>query len=231
MLFSSISSNKRVHGHKGRMRHAENTEAKVDYVSEKTQDIQSLADKAIKDPKALNDLIDHLAGPARLTRQISATSLAMIAREHPEMLLPHIAAIIDALNRPEAHTRWECLDMLTLLVDQDSRACDKAVAGAETAMFDEDSGPVRLAAVRFICKLGATTENRSEKLWPLIDEAIQCYHGDLEFQDMLSAVVEFSTGKLAPTVKQELISRMSFDAENGKGALKRRAAQIIQNAS
>ena len=30
-----------------------------------------------------------------------------------------------------------------------------------------------------------------------VDEGIQCYHGDLEFNDMLTALVEFSKGTLA----------------------------------
>ena len=107
----------------------------------------------------------------------------------------------------------------------------KAIPGAEAALFDEDSGPLRLAAMRFLCKLGATTEKRSEKVWPLIDEGIQCYHGDLEFQDMLLAVIDFSQGKLDGSVKSALADRMRFDAENGKGMLKRRAAQIIENVA
>ena len=36
-------------------------------------------------------------------------------------------------------------------------------------------------------------------------------------------------GKLAPSVKKELGARMAFDASNGKGPLKRRAQQIIDN--
>ena len=103
------------------------------------------------------------------------------------------------------------------------------IVGAENALFDEDSGPLRLAAMRFLCKLGATTEARSEKVWGLIDEGIQCYHGDLEFQDMLVAVIDFSAGKLAPSVAEELAARMKFDAENGKGTLKKRATQIEEN--
>lgn len=85
--------------------------------------------------------------------------------------------------------------------------------------------------MRFLCKLGATTEKRSEKVWPLIDEGIQCYHGDLEFQDMLLAVIDFSQGKLDGSVKSALADRMRFDAENGKGMLRRRANQIIENVA
>ena len=68
--------------------------------------------------------------------------------------------------------------------------------------------------MRFLCRLGSTTENRSQKVWPLIDEAIQCYHGDIEFQEMLVAVIAFSEGKLADEVAEELKSRMAFDAKS-----------------
>ena len=200
-------------------------------MSEKSLDVKRLAEQANEDEAALTKLVEDLSGASRRTRQLAASALALVAKESPEKLIDHAGAFVDALNRPEAQTRWECLDVLTALVEHDSRVCDKAIGGAETALFDEESGPVRLAAMRFLCSLGATTENRSEKVWPLVDEAIQCYHGDLEFQDMLVAVVDFSSGKLALTVKKELAERMRFDAENGRGALKRRAAQIIENVS
>lgn len=200
-------------------------------MSEKSLDVKRLAEQANEDETALIELVGNLSGASRRSRQLAASALALVAKESPEKLIDQAGAFVDALNRPEAQTRWECLDVLTALVEHDSRVCDKAIGGAETALFDEESGPVRLAAMRFLCSLGATTENRSEKVWPLVDEAIQCYHGDLEFQDMLVAVVDFSSGKLASTVKEELAERMRFDAENGRGALKRRAAQIIENVS
>lgn len=199
--------------------------------SDKAQAVQELAETAVQDKKVLNELIENLAGSSRRSRQQSASALALVAKQKPELLIDHMDAIIDALNRPEAQTRWEVLEILCALIVHDSRACDKAISGAEMALFDEDSGLVRLAAMRFICTLGATTENRSEKVWPLIDEAIQCYHGDLEFQDMLVVVGDFSAGKIAPAVKASLIERMRFDADSGKGALKKRAQLIIDNAS
>lgn len=176
-------------------------------------------------------LVETLSSGSRRERQQAAHFLALIAKGKPELVVPYTSDLVEALNCREAHTRWETLDALTELVPYESRLCDKAVSGAETALFDEDSGPLRLAAMRFLCKLGATTENRSEKVWPLIDEAIQCYHGDLEFQDMLLAVTEFSMGKLDESVRQSLALRMRFDAENSKGALKKRAAVIVENCT
>lgn len=85
--------------------------------------------------------------------------------------------------------------------------------------------------MRFLCKFGSLAEQNSERVWPLVDEGIQCWHGDLEFQDMLNALIEFSTGKLSSSVKSEFADRMRFDSTNGRGALKRKATTIVENLS
>lgn len=198
-------------------------------MSDKAQSVKLWVEQALVNEQRLEELCEALSGASRRARQTAAAALSVIARKEPQKIAPHMDELVDALNRPEAQTRWECLDALTALIDMDSRTCDRAIPGAETSLFDEESGPARLSAMKFLCKLGSTTENRSEKTWPLIDEGIQCYHGDLEFQDMLVAVVEFSTGKLSSGVKEKLAARMSFDAVNGRGVLKRRAQQILDN--
>ena len=198
-------------------------------MADRSEEVRVLADSVLQGKTETKDVVDLLADGARRKRQLAAAALFQLAKEKPELLVDYIDDMIDALNRPEAQTRWECLEALTILVDYDARTCGKAIPEAEAALFDEESGPVRLGAMRFLCKLGATTANRSEKVWPLIDEGIQCYHGDLEFNDMLLAVIDFSNGKLADDVKSELASRMSFDATNGKGSLQRKAQQIIDN--
>ncbi len=198
-------------------------------MSSRADDVKQEAQEALKNKKTIQSYIETLSSDNRRERQQAASVIAAMAKENPAKMSEFIGGILDALDRPEAQTRWEALDALTELVPVDSRNCEKAIVGAENALFDEDSGPLRLAAMRFLCKLGATTEARSEKVWGLIDEGIQCYHGDLEFQDMLIAVVDFSAGKLAPSVAEELAARMKFDAENGKGTLKKRATQIEEN--
>lgn len=200
-------------------------------MSTRSEDVKEAAASAIKNKSDLEAHLANLSGSSRRDRQNSAAVIALVAKDSPDKLTDHLNEIIDALNRPEAQTRWEVLDALTEMVSIDSRTCEKALLGAETALFDEDSGPLRLSAMRFLCTIGATTENRSEKVWPLIDEGIQCYHGDLEFLDMLVCVIDFSAGKLSPQVKKELAARMKFDADNGKGQLKKRAGQIEENLS
>ena len=198
-------------------------------MSTRADDVKQEAQEALKNKKKIETYMQTLSDGSRRERQKAASVIAAMAKENPAKMSEFIGGILDALDRPEAQTRWEVLDALTELVPVDSRNCEKAIVGAENALFDEDSGPLRLAAMRFLCKLGATTEARSEKVWGLIDEGIQCYHGDLEFQDMLVAVIDFSAGKLAPSVAEELAARMKFDAENGKGTLKKRATQIEEN--
>lgn len=200
-------------------------------MSKRAEEVKKAADEAVADKKLLKQHVENLESTSRRERQNSAAVLAEVARIDVDLVVPYGNELVEALERPEAQTRWESLDALTEVCAKDSRVCDKALTGAENALYDEDSGPLRLAAMRFLCTLGATTENRSEKVWPLVDEGIQCYHGDVEFNEMLLALIDFSAGKLAPSVKKELAARMKFDAENGKGTLGKRATQIQKNLS
>ncbi len=198
-------------------------------MSTRADDVKQIAATTVESEERLAACVDALAASARRDRQNAASVVAAVARIDAQKLVPYGTQIVEALEVPEAQTRWEVLDALTELCAFDSRVCDKAVDGAEGALFDEDSGPLRLAAMKFLCRLGSTTPARSDKAWGLIDEGIQCYHGDLEFNEMLNALVDFSNGKLSPTVKEELAERMRFDSTNGKGILKKRALVIIEN--
>ena len=191
-------------------------------MSDSSLEKSQLAETALSDETALVSLVENLSSSSRMTRQSSASALSLVADKDASLLSSHISAFVDALNRPEAQTRWEVLDILTKLVAFDSRSCATAINGAEAALFDEGSGPLRLAAMRFLCKVGGTTELRSQKVWPL-----QCYHGDVEFLSMLNGVIEFAGGTLADNVRGELKERMSFDASNSKGLLQRRAQEIL----
>ena len=177
------------------------------------------------------ELAEQLSGSSRRNRQNAAEELAELVKTRPEDLVPFIPDYIDALNRPESQTRWECLDILTSLVSFAADACSEALSGAELALFDEENTMVRLWGMIFLCEWGKVSEANSAKVWPLIDEAIRCYHGDMEFQDMLTAVLGFSQGTLAPEVKRALACAMAFDAENARGLLQRKAKRIIENVN
>lgn len=181
------------------------------------------------DRDALSALIEDLAGRSRLKRQLSARVVHLLAEREPELLVPYISDLIDALYRPEAQTRWEILDACTLLVPDHAKEVGAAYDGAEAALFDDLSATLRLSSFRFLCTWGATERGRSKKVWPLLDEAIQCYHGDLEYRDMLGCLHAFAQGKIEGGVAGALAGRLHFDAENGKGSyLKARSAEIYQ---
>jgi hypothetical protein len=197
-------------------------------VFDPTADRSLVADQAIENPVILTTLIENLSTATRRIRQFSAAAIGTVSESAPEILVVHIPHIVDALHRPEAQTRWESLDILTRIVAYNPDACDDAVIGAEGSLYDEESGSARLAAVRFLCAYGTLDAKRSARVWPLLDEAIQCYHGDPEFQDMLISVISFAGGSISKEVRTSLASRMDFDATYGKGPLKRRAAQIVE---
>lgn len=173
-------------------------------------------------------LIQELAGSSRRRRQEVAHKIATVAKADPTMVTPFVDSLVDALDRPEAQTRWEVLDALAALADEHAEDVACAFEGAETALFDEDSAPVRLAAFVFLCRYAASSEERSDEAWPLLDEAIQCYHGDAEYRDMLVALLAMVQGKASVATKQALAARLKFDSENGVSYIKGFSAEIIQ---
>jgi hypothetical protein len=187
-----------------------------------------VAKQAAADPAILVALVENLSIDARRIRQFSAAALNLLSERNPEMLVASIPQLSDALHRPEAQTRWECLETLTRLVGLDPEACGEALSGAEVSLYDEESGSARLAALRFLTAYGALDARRSVRVWPLIDEAIQCYHGDPEFQDMMVCVIAFAGGRPSKEVRRALAARMEFDSKYNKGVLRKRAAQIIE---
>lgn len=179
----------------------------------------------------LSGLAEDLSGSSRRGRQDAANRLAEVAKANPQALVDFIPDFIDALNRPESQTRWECLDILTCLVPFAADRVGQALSGAELALFDEENTMVRLWAMIFLCEWGKTREDFSLQAWPLIEAAVKCYHGDMEFQDMLTAVLGFSQGNLAPEVRRGVAAAFAFDAETAKGALQRKAQRIIDNVT
>jgi len=207
---------------------SQNGAVKRQIVFDSNSDRFTVAEQAIEDGTVLRQLVKNLAGADRRLRQFSAGAIAVVSERQPELLTPYIVDIVDALHRPEAQTRWECLEALSRVIALDPDAGVDAVSGAEASLYDEENGPARLGAIRFLAAYGALDAKRSSQVWPYIDEAIQVYHGDPEFQDMLVAVIGFASGSIAKPVRQALTERMRFDAENAKGVLQRRAAQIIE---
>ncbi len=135
----------------------------------------------------------------------------LLAEREPDLLAPFIEQLVDALYRPEAQTRWAVLDALTRRGPAHATVCGAATVGAAAALFDEISPPLRLSAFRFLGGWGATARRRSEKVWPILDEAIQCYHGDLEYREMLALLCSFAHGQISGSVAAALAGRLACE--------------------
>ena len=177
--------------------------------------------------KKVNDLIGTLSDASRRARQDASHELAELAHIAPLAFEEHVDALIDALYRPEAQTRWEILDVLASLSVHFGDAVFKAFDAAEASLFDTDSATVRLASFLFLCQYGATSAKHSDEAWPLLDEAVQCYHGDAEYHDMLQGLLTLAHGDISKDVKKALSNRMKFDAENATGYIKQYSEEII----
>lgn len=185
-------------------------------------------DETVLSAEDVEALIETIEGPSRRRRQDAAHEIALRAKESPESLVAHVDALVDALYRPEAQTRWEVLSALTELVPIDADAVAGAFDGAEASLFDEGSSTVRLMAFLFLTRFGSTSTERSDAAWPLLDEAIQCYHGDAEYHDMLKGLIGFAGGSISAATAKSLETRVKFDAENGIGFIKSLSSEILQ---
>ena len=174
--------------------------------------------------KKVNALVIALSDASRRTRQDASHELAELAHVAPLAFEEHL---IDALYRPEAQTRWEVLDALANLSEHFGDQVFKAFDAAEASLFDNDSATVRLAAFLFLCQYGATSAKHSDEAWALLDEAVQCYHGDAEYHDMLQGLLALAHGTISKDVKKALSQRMKFDAENATGYIKQYSEEIV----
>ena len=82
-------------------------------MSEKTQSAKDLAVQLLQSEDLIKEVVLALSGSTRRDRQNAASVLAQVAKINPEALVSYANDFIDALNRPEAQTRWESLDVLT----------------------------------------------------------------------------------------------------------------------
>ncbi|OFR21255.1 hypothetical protein HMPREF2898_05690 [Atopobium sp. HMSC064B08] len=180
--------------------------------------------------KEIESFIESLSNPSRRRRQEAAHKIAEIAQTTPEAFAGRVEDLIDALYRPEAQTRWEILAALASLSESYGNEVIKAFDGAEASLFDDTSSTVRLAAFLFLTRYGATSQKHSDQAWPLLNEAIQCYHGDAEYYDMLVGTLNFAKGAISKETKAALKERFAFDAENATGYIQKFSAEIVAAA-
>lgn len=176
----------------------------------------------------LKKLVGELGGANRRRRQEAAHEIARLAKKDVDQLFDYAGDIIDGLDRPEAQTRWELLDVLSEMARVDPGCVEEAFGGAEASLFDEDSSIARLAAFRFLTSYGATSGKRSEQVWKILEEAIQCYHGDPEYRDMLGCLLVMAKGTISDRTAQVMRSRVDFDARHGRGYIKAFSTEIVE---
>ncbi len=138
--------------------------------------------------------------------------------------------LVKELGCPTRRIRQFAARVLHLLAERDPQRVVPCVPALIEALDrPEISSTLRYAAFRLLCVWGATSVERSREAWPILDEAIQCYHGDLEYRDMLGCLYEFCQGEIDAEVAEKLALRLKFDAENGKGSyLKARSSEICE---
>lgn len=176
----------------------------------------------------LENLVTGLRSTRRRERQDCAHELVSRCSQNPEVALEHIRPLQKALTCTEAQTRWEVLNALAVLAPYDVKAVGKSFRDAETCLFDDESASVRLAACRFLVAYGSQTEKNSDKSWAVLDEFIQCYHGDPEYRDILKMMLTFAQAHISRKTRTAMKKRFEFDAHNSDGYINKFSVEIIE---
>ena len=119
------------------------------------------------------------------------------------------------------------MEALTFLVPIDAKACKEAIEGAEEALFDEKTSLIRENAVRFLARYGASSVQRSKEVWPLIKEALQQFHGEIDYDKILNRITYYAGGKLDAAVKKDLRNTARDISKSVGGPTKSRLERII----
>lgn len=199
-----------------------------DYDLSSIEGRKDAAHAGIENREIFEEAKEMLKGSSRMKRQQAASVFCFLCKENIDVAKEYADDIADAMNRPEDQTRWNTLNSLDLLGKAGLHFDEDVFEAAEDAMYDEDSGVLRQSAFQFFCGYASASPEHSDKVWPLIDEAIQCYHGNQEFGAMLTSLVELAQSKnISDKALQGLATRMKFDAKSAKGTLGMRSQQIV----
>jgi len=182
-------------------------------------------------PEIIRSCAEHLSSRSRRERQEASQMLARVAKTDADSVLEYAPMLVEALSVSEAQTRWQCLEALSCVAVLSPEAVREGLPGAEDALFDELSVSARVAAFRFITRYGTTSAKDSARVWPIMAEALQCYHGDPEYREMLVCLREFSQAELDGKVRESLLERMEFDAKSERSMIRAYANEIIAFAT
>ena len=192
--------------------------------------IEEVVETASSCADTRKELAEALGHKSRATREYASQVKVELARSDAELLQDFAGDIVDALNRPEALTRYSMIEVIGELAQNNPKVISDAYELLQECLYDEDSGTVRLYAFRILARHGATEPEKSLKVWPDLSMALRCFHGDPEFMAMMSELILMLGGKADQQVKEAAVELFAFDAENARGELRKKAETIASFA-
>ena len=149
-------------------------------------------------------LVEELSGASRRRRQEVAHKLALVAKKDPSLLHPHVDALVDALFRPEAQTRWEVLVALTALAEKDADKVADAFEGADEVYVVTLSAALSGSYNSAVLGRNLLLENKPEKKIHVFDSCSasvgetlialkieECEQAGMEFEETVETVNKY----------------------------------------
>jgi hypothetical protein len=140
---------------------------------------KALAEKVLKEGQTdiLSECITlacHEA-PAPASKHIRAGAakvIEIVAEKRPELVAPHLAALLPALALPEPQTRWMIMRVMGFCAHLNKPVAQKAVAYAEKYLDAKEGLVLASSADLFLGDLGALSKKEAKQVFPLLEQSM-----------------------------------------------------------
>jgi hypothetical protein len=125
------------------------------------------------DQPILVEAVGLLAYPDKNVRSGAAKIVEQVAETRPEWVAPYTRPLLDALEMPEAQTRWMAIHTLGLCASIEPAAAGLALPKAQEFILADSGVCLWDRTIVYLGYLGATSPGNLERVMPLLENALE----------------------------------------------------------
>ncbi|MGC4119453.1 MAG: hypothetical protein QM765_33775 [Myxococcales bacterium] len=184
------------------------------------------ARECVADPSLIDEVVRGLlADDARLAGDC-AEVMTKLGQQRPEVLVPHVGALLAGLDHQNGRVRWESAHALALAAPHAPKAIEKVLPKLEAIVRDDGSVIVRDYCLDALAGYGATSGKAAARVFPALSAALDAFGGKhtARVLERLSAIA-LAAPKLSEDIQEHAL-RFSDSPKPGI----RKAARALMKA-
>ncbi len=199
-------------------------------ISQKGSDKETIAEKVIKKPELLSELIAGLDAEEASIKYGSEKVLRMMSEKNPEVLYPKIDALINLLDSETTFLKWGAIQTVANLASVDSKGkIDKALK----KYLSPIPGPVMITAANVIggaAKIAAAKPMLAEKIAREVLKVEQASYQTAECRNVAIGHAISTLHQIYPQVKNKgsLVKFIRRQLKNSRPSTRKKAEKFLK---